>query len=51
MFKMELYLGHLNKDFRILSASESESELEQCASFCILSESDSLSDRKHNRSV
>ena len=49
MFEMELYLGHVNKDFRILSASESESE--QCASFCILSESDSLSDRKHNRSV
>ena len=38
MIKWDLYLGHINNDFHILSESESESE--QCGSFCILSESE-----------
>ena len=40
MIKWDLYLGHVNNDFRILLDLDSESESEQCGSFCILSESE-----------
>ena len=39
MIKLDLYLGHVNNDFHILSESELESE--QCGTFCILSELES----------
>ena len=43
MVELDLYLGHVNKLFRILSESDTDADTEQCRQFRI------LSDRKVHR--
>ena len=51
VYKVELYLGHENKEFGILSATDSESASEQCDRFCKLLERKQNLDRTQCRSV
>ena len=38
MVKSELYLGHVNKVFRILSETDMDADTDQCRQFRILSD-------------